>query len=707
MFSLFNRMRKRADASGRNTSVKPDAVFAASNAPVGLPKGLLKQPVCSAPWVRAIRDVSYLYPPSDGALISTASKTSWFSARVAPLLDAAEGMLRHEFDLLGSGVFVSVDPERPIWESGYRPIDWNLDPVRNLRFPSGFPFKSWNLYEKRPENADVKYPWEIARCQHWTTLMQAWLVTRDDRFAQEIANQLTDFMDANPIGIGINYTCTMDVGIRALNWAIALNGLRECDALADDWWCQAYQALQDHCRFIYDNLENHYEVTSNHLLSNVVGLHFACQPFRGTQEGNTWHDFCRASLETEIGVQVLDDGADFESSIPYHRLVTELFLGSACLAKYLGEPLSHNYHRVLEKMVDYLVGILRPDGKLPQVGDADDGRLHIMTRLPGWDPQAGQHILGPAGVLLNRPDLIPSGGPDMMWEVLWWGLSTADLHGNDDEATLPPVCRLFPDAGHAIWRSGCDYLLLTNSIVGTNGFGNHKHNDQLSFEAHLDGVPLVVDPGSYVYTSDFDLRNKFRGTRSHSTLQVDSEEQNEMRPEWIFRMFDTGAPEHLYFEETEKGVGYGGRHVGYERLVDKVSCRRHFWFDKAARVLLIKDRVEGQGSHNLLWHFHMAPEVRFFASNGSVVWVADQKGEGRLFGLASLDAIPSSIQDAWYSPSYGKRVPTFAVEFNEFSDLENVQERRFVLATADSFESDVIPDAMQNFEDFLMERGAA
>ena len=32
-------------------------------------------------------------------------------------------------------------------------------------------------------------------------------------------------------------------------------------------------------------------------------------------------------------VQVLPDGADYESSIPYHRLVTELFLGSSRLAE--------------------------------------------------------------------------------------------------------------------------------------------------------------------------------------------------------------------------------------------------------------------------------------------------------------------------------------------------------------------------------------
>ena len=75
----------------------------------------------------------------------------------ARTIAAAERVLRHEFDLLGSGPFVPVDPDRPA-RDGYTPIDWYLDPVRRLRFPRGVPHKQWNLYEMRPGNADVKYP---------------------------------------------------------------------------------------------------------------------------------------------------------------------------------------------------------------------------------------------------------------------------------------------------------------------------------------------------------------------------------------------------------------------------------------------------------------------------------------------------------------------------------------------------------------------
>ena len=86
--------------------------------------------------------------------------------------------------------------------------------------------------------------------------------------------------------------------------------------------------------------------------------------------------------------------------------------------------------------------------------------------------------------------------------------------------------------------------------MGTNGFGNHKHNDLLSFEFHDRGRPLIVDPGSFVYTSNPDARNRFRSTRAHNTVVVDGEEQNEFKAEWLFRMFEKAKPEHLQFESS-------------------------------------------------------------------------------------------------------------------------------------------------------------
>jgi len=567
---------------------------------------------------------------------------------------AAERVLAHEFDLLGSGPFVPRDPDRPA-RDGYEPIDWYLDPVRALRFPRGIPHEQWKLYDMRPGAADVKYPWELARCQHWPVLGQAYQFTGDGRFAREIARELDDFVEANPVGVGVNWTCTMDVALRAANWAIALELVRSSDALDAACWMRALDALFDHGVFIRGNLENTYEVTSNHFLSNVVGLQFVASVFAGLPEGDGWNTFARASLEQEIDVQVLPDGADFESAVPYHRLVAELFLGSARLAEFSGRPLSPHYRSRVRDMAAYLAAVVRPDGLMPQLGDADDGRLHVLGGYGSTSPQDGRHLFGPAAAMFDEPAWARLGGEAGAWEAAWWGLTPVA-----PAATLERKSQLFRDAGVAVMRSGGHYLVATNGIVGTNGFGNHKHNDQLSFEYHHDGIPLVVDPGSYVYTSDAAARNRFRGTAYHNTLQVDGIEQNEMNPEWLFRLIESAAAEHVLFEDTTDAVRYAGRHHGFERLPAPVTHERALRLLKATGALEVVDRLEGRGAHQLRWHFHLAPGVNASAIDETTIQL---RAGGRRLRLRAPAGLQTSIVAAEYSPSYGVAAPCQAVEF--------------------------------------------
>jgi len=596
-------------------------------------------------WIERRRARAFTYAGLDDAAVAAARALA--PSQAEAVMRAAERALHHEFDLLGSGPFVPIDPDRPV-RGEYQPIDWYLDPVRKLRFPRGVPHKAWNLYEMRPGNADVKYPWELARCQHWVTLGQAWRLTGDGRFAREIVDQLDDFVEANPVGIGVNWTCTMDVALRVVSWVMALDLVRDCEEIDEAARVRAYTALFDHGVFIRGNLENTYEVTSNHFLSNVLGLWFLAAAFEDLPEGQAWGAFAREALGTEIDVQVLPDGADFESSVPYHRLVAELFLGAARLADYREQPLSDHYRGRVRDMMEYLASVLRPDGLMPQSGDADDGRLHVLGGTGTETPQDARHLLGPASVMFAEPAWMRMGGEAAAWEAAWWGVG---VPASVQTGALPPVVRLFPDAGHAVVRDGGTYLLVTNSIVGTEGFGNHKHHDQLSFEYHLGGQPFIVDPGSFVYTSDPDARNLFRGTGYHNTLQVDAVEQHEMNPEWLFRLFEQGRAEHLDFGERDGWVEYRGRHHGYTRLPTPLVHERLFRVERRTGRLEVQDRLIGEGRHRVEWHFHLAPGVDARVEPGG----CRLSHRGVSCTLTWPEDLQPVLVDAWYSPSYGVR----------------------------------------------------
>lgn len=607
-----------------------------------------------------------------------ASFTHQDPARVSACLRDADRILTHHFDLLGSGEYQPRCPHRPSWRSSYQPIDWALDPVRNLRFPGGFPYKEWDLYRDRPGNADVKYPWELARCQHFLTLAQAWRVSAQERYAREILNQIRDFDEANPLGRGVNWTCTMDVALRGANWAIALDLIGGCQALETAELSAAYGSLFDHGRFIRANLENTYEITSNHFLSNVVGLHFIAAALPETPTSLDWLKFASNAVQKEIDVQVLPDGADFESSIPYHRLVIELFLGSFRLAQHLNQPFSQHFKRRLEDMVEYLIGVLLPSGEMPILGDADDGRLMIATDYGTWNRKDPRHVLAPAALTLGRPDWLEYAPAESRWEALWWGFdgSRVDAGGQPP----PDNVHLYPNAGVAVsrHRDGGRFLMITNSIVGTVGFGNHKNNDQLSFEYHDQGQPLIVDPGSYVYTSDFAARNLFRGTAYHNTVQIDGVEQNEFNPEWIFRMFEKASPEHVAFDEENRIVTYEGYHKGYEtQLAQPVRHTRHFEHRLDDGRLEIVDVLSGSGAHDLCWNFHFHPSVRAELLTGAAR-LETPDGQWQLTWTG--DGLERSLDSTWFSPSYGVRIPSTALRLRRSNVEISVNEWRFTLA---------------------------
>lgn len=632
-----------------------------------LGKGLLKEGIGFEPWLRRRHAKNLFYSSlSDAqvALVSTA-----FPRQSESLVRAADLIAAHEFSFLGSGRFIPADHERAVaWRRlGYVPIDWCVDPVRHLRFPQGIPHKEWDLFRMRPANADIKYPWELSRCQHFVSLGQAFLLTRQDKYALEIANQVKDFMEANPVGVGVNWVCTMDVAIRAANWAIALEMVAHAPCLDERFWKSAYHALFEHGHFIYSNLENHYEVTSNHFLSNIVGLYYVALVFRDIAVAREWEAFCKESLEREIIIQINPDGSDYESSVPYHRLVTELFMGPARLGQLHGKPFSEIYLGKLQSMLNFLAGVLRPDGLMPQIGDADDGRLHIMQDYGDWQPQDSRHLFGVAGKLFNKNEWFDFSGDRGAWEAAWWGFDIARTPCV--ERRLPNVSAVYPDIGIAATRQDGNYLLVTNGRVGTKGFGNHKHNELLGFEYHVNGIPICVDPGSYVYTCDFAARNQFRSTAYHNTLMVDGVEQNELNPEWLFRLFESSDPEFVNFQTDGKTTYCSGRHSGYMRLPDGgVIHERYFEFHQESGLLLIVDRVTGKGRHNLAWHFHFAP--------GAVVALAEQEeihiaNESENVSMIVPEGLLMTMASEFYSPSYGVQIPCNAINLQADLEIES------------------------------------
>lgn len=238
-----------------------------------------------------------------------------------------------------------------------------------------------NLY--RTDGSDVRVLWELNRFAHAVTLAIAYSATTDEKYAETFFSQVEDWVSQNPYARGANWGCAMEVALRAANLLAAFDIFHRTDSLNERRLAMMLQLFDQHGRFIVDNIEFSYIATSNHYLSDVVGLFWIGTLIPELENAKEWREFGRKEMLSEMEKQVFPDGVDFEASTGYHLFVTEMFNASFLLAKRNDIEIDERYQRKLASMFKYLDAIRRPDGGLPLVGDCDGSRFLSESRRVG------------------------------------------------------------------------------------------------------------------------------------------------------------------------------------------------------------------------------------------------------------------------------------------------------------------------------------
>jgi uncharacterized heparinase superfamily protein len=159
---------------------------------------------------------------------------------------------------------------------------------------------------------------------------------------------------------------------------------------------------------------------------------------------------------------------------------------------------------------------------------------------------------------------------------------------------------------------------------------------------------------------------------------IDGVEQNELRPDWLFRLFETSHAETTSFHERGDCVEYVGRHHGYERLPQPITHERTFRFDKPSGNLSLVDRFIGRGRHRLRWHFHLAPGVEARRSDARSLLLSGPHGDS---ALAVPPGLTIDISAAAYSPAYGVKIPCSAIDLSIDADVDEDRVWEFSVAS--------------------------
>jgi heparinase II/III-like protein len=599
-------------------------------------------------------------------VLAALSRVSGAAARA---LARAEAAAARRFHFLGADFPPAADGS----------VDTSLDPVSGHCYPL-LPSERLSLLSG---GADPKLPWAIGRMDQLVALAQgAWVSPSSadrDRFAAAFVAQATGFLQGNPPGLGIQWTCPMEIALRAANLAQGLRMLADAPPVRDPGFLAlALGALAEHTRFVEAHLEDQHAVPNNHLVSNFTGLLVVGALFPGLPDADRHVALAVRGLEAQMEAQVHPDGCSFEGSVPYHRLAVELFTLAYVVARSSGISLSTAYGDRLALMYRVVEGYCTEAGRAPQLGDNDSGRA-----FPLADRESLDHgYLLPLGAALFCDGRLKRPGVAFSDEAAWL-LGASGLGRFEALEPKPPPRRFISRrAGWAVVKQDGAYLAVSAGRSGQGGVGGHSHNDQLSFELHLRGRALIVDPGTGCYAGDRALRNRFRGTAAHNTLEIDGEEINPIDPARLFALTDRASAELEVFEVSPARARVSACHRGYRSLpAGGVEVERTFVLDREARALSVVDSLRGRGVHRLVSRLHLEdrrgrlrPVTPAERERALRVPQAPPELHGLLLEIgdaASPEALvlfePSirpELSDAEYSPGYGEKRPALVLELH-------------------------------------------
>lgn len=590
--------------------------------------------------------------------------SDWIESAVA----GAERICSHRLELLGCGTV----------ELGAS-INWHGDPVSGKPWPLRF----WADYDPVADTqcGDVKMIHELNRHQHLPRLAKAFFLTGEERFAEEAFAQIESWIEQNPEGQGINWYSSLEIAIRAISWLWTLFLALDSAALDEARARRIGHSLFAQLRHVaaYPSL---YSSPNTHLIGEAAALFIAGTlfdakpgagapaPIRGSGRGaetpgetRQWRECAGNWLREQIERQVLDDGVYGELSTYYHCYAADFFLQALVASRHSPVPFPQPLWRRLERMLEFVMHMSRPDGTIPLLGDDDGGRALALGSSHYY---TFQDALSTGAALFCRSDFKHQSGG--FHEETFWTLGLEGWRIYRAVANLAPreTAASFPQGGYFVQRSGWGeadaHLVFDCGGMGMLS-GGHAHADALAVMLFSRGAGLLIDSGTSVYNGAPEWRSYFRSTRAHNTVTIENRDQSV--PGGTFRWERRAAVRQLD-RFRHAGVEFlSGEHDGY--VADcGVTHRRRVLYCQPGYWVVVDDFL-GSGTRTLDFFYHLphGAEIAMHESADAPVNLFARNGAaGLLFYLDGSDALRPGVAcgetdpvQGWASERYGDRKP--------------------------------------------------
>lgn len=529
-------------------------------------------------------------------------------------------------------------------------IDWHRDPVSGIKAPKKFGFSINHKNEDLVGN--IKITWEKNRHHHLTALAVAYHFTKDEKYAKEVIQQLENWIKQNPFLIGVNWTHPLEQSIRLISWVWCERLLRPSKyydsffSKESEFWDSVYQ----HQFFIVETYSRG-SSANNHLIGEMAGLYIASTVWPWFDKSKQWKNLSKRILEEEIQKQTFESGINKELAFSYHIFVLEFYILAIFEAKRNDESFSTKTEDLLKKMLS-VIPELRDVGKnLPNYGDGDEGMAIKLQFLEGrrddWLLQLGDSLLGTdlnskneltfPFLLFNRPPLSQSYSNYNLKSSI--GYEAPGIYVLSEKRDTSEELFVIADAGP----------------LGFLSIAAHGHADALSFTMSYGGVPFFIDPGTYVYHTDYKWRKYFRGTLAHNTITINGLDQSEQAGAFLWT---NKAKTFVKKWDSKKNILLA-LHDGYKKRLNVIHERK---LELSESALFILDQLTGEKVDTVEMRYHLHPDCDLKEiQNGYLIQNGDKKLQIELpIGWEFRIAV-GEPNAGWYSPAFDKKVESATI----------------------------------------------
>jgi hypothetical protein len=549
----------------------------------------------------------------------------------------------------------------------FKPIHWHLDLSTGREFPKSFAHK---IDIRSDKYGSAKHVWEVNRMQFMLHIAMLYKKSGDAKYLDLFCYHLTSWKNENPYMVGVNWYSNIEVNLRLICWyycwqVFDVENLRASNTdfakFVDSIWLPL---IFEHAEYSY----NHPSLCSsanNHLISEYAGLFVAaCKWDIPHREARL--KYAKVGLEREILLQNSAEGVNREEAAEYIQFIDDFFLIAAVAGRHAGNEFSDAYNERLHAMARYMNAFLDGNFNYPMYGDGDDG---FVLR-----PDAGGHFNNFKSLLVSFATYFEDGSlkrANVVWdeknELLFGdaGRKTFESLNVADERETLDGNHFYPESGHFIFRKAVEpcnaeksfdgftgvretYLHFDAAPLGFLSIAAHAHADALSFILHVDGMPVIVDPGTFTYHTHKDLRRYFVSTLAHNTVCVNGKNQ-------ALQAGPTLWLAHYHCKTLNVGENFvEATHDGYRK--DGVEHVRKVEYNREKDEFTITDTLHGFSPFTVEIPFHLHPTAKV-QLDGALATV-DVSGARRVVMALDRKLSYSIREDGWYSEHFGEKVPT-------------------------------------------------